>query len=229
MWRVIAGAGGLLAAGGVAIYKHVTRRNFQPSAENTEGRSLGSFVIWGRPNVGKTTFIARLRGLEPKPAPQKENTSSRTEYPNVTLRGLEGGVFVVTRIVDMPGTDDRFKDWLSLVTTESHVFYMIDLSRLEEVAYISRVKLDVAETVKALGASEKNWKRINIIASHVDKTKWGDSKDDPQLANLLQSDPEIRALYESLNDVSGYIYSGDLTEKASFQRMLQSIVNDCSS
>lgn len=224
MLPVLLVGAGALVAGGVAIYKYATKdKNPQPK---TVSKSLGTFVIWGRPNVGKTTFIARLRGLDPAPKDKRASTS-RTEYLDVALKGVASGDFVIDKIVDMPGTEDRLKDWLEMVATESHVFYMIDLSRLTEAAYISRVKLDVAETVKALGESSKKRKRINIIASHVDESKWGASKDNPQLHNLLQADPEIRALYESLDDVSGYIYSGDLTDKDSFQRLLQGVVNDC--
>lgn len=216
-----------LVGGGVAIYKYFTSDNDQPKQDSGPvARSLGTFVIWGRPDVGKTTLIARLRGLEPAPK-VKITTPHRSVYLNVVLNGLHEGPWYLSKIVDMPGTEDRLKDWLSMVATDAHVFYMIDLSRIDEVAYVSRVKLDVAETVKALGASTKAKKRINIIASHVDASKWGGKKNDPNLNNILQSDPEMRALYESLSDVSGYIYSADLTDKASFLRLLQSIVNDC--
>lgn len=190
---------------------------------------LGSFVVWGRPNVGKTTFIARLRGENLDPA-KKSATTSRAVYTDVKVDDLKGGNYLISEIVDMPGTEDRLNDWLKAVAEKDHVFYMINLSRSGDAGYVSRIREDVKATIKALRDSNKKEKgrRIHIIASHVDESKWKD-EDVAQVNNILQDDPEMRLLYESLEDVSGYVYCADLTNEVSFKRLLQSIVDDCES
>lgn len=129
----------------------------------------------------------------------------------------------------MPGTGDRFSDWLNLVAEKDHAFYMINLSRLSEAdneRYMIRIQDDIKSTVKAIRDSKKSKKKIHIIASHIDKSKWRDV-DQVDINNELQEDEEIRILYESIDDVPGYVYSADLTNADSFNRLLQSIVDDC--
>lgn len=133
---------------------------------------------------------------------------------------------MIDEIVDMPGTGDRLSDWLNLVAEKNHIFYMIDLSRADNQQYIYGVKEDVQATVKALRDSKKTIKKIHIIASHVDESKWK-NVDAAHINNELQDDDEIRLLYESIDDVSGYVYSADLTDDVSLKRLLQSIVDDC--
>lgn len=223
MLPIIIGAGVLTAVAGAATYKYIKSRE-KNSEPETPPRSLGSFLIWGRPNVGKTTFVNQLRGSTVG-LKRKIATESRTVYSDIRLNDLKGGPFVVDKIVDMPGNQDRLDDWLNLVSSDGHVFYLVNLSRLNEGKYSSRVKEDVKATLEALRKSSKARKRINIIASHLDASKWA-NEDASQVNNVLQEDPEMRLLYESLGDVSGYIYSADLTDPASFNRLLQSIVND---
>lgn len=49
--------------------------------------------------------------------------------------------------------------------------------------------------------------------------------DTAQVNNVLQEDPVIRRMYESIG-VKGYVYSANLTDPTSFNRLLQSIVDD---
>ena len=198
--------------------------NKESNTPDTRCKSLGSFVIWGRPNTGKTTFIARLRGVEVN-AEKKEATTSKKVYKNVEIGNIEGGLFKVSEIVDMPGSMDRLDDWLDQVVSKKHVFYLIDLSRLKERTYLTSVKSDVSCTVKKLNESNKNNKRINIIATHVDLSDWKDI-DIADVNNLIQEDVDIRYIFESTKGVSGYVYSSNLIDESSFNKLMQSIVDD---
>lgn len=119
-----------------------------------EHKSLGTFVLWGRPNAGKTTFIARLRGESPD-LKGKIATTSRTVYSDVQLTAIKGKSLKIDKIVDMPGTDDRLNDWLEMVVTGANIFYMVDLSRVNSKDYAMLVKKDLLATVDALNKSEK--------------------------------------------------------------------------
>lgn len=219
---ILAGAG--LLAAGVATYKYFSDDDDQSSKAPPPHRSqsLGTFVIWGRPNSGKTTFISQLRG-EQMQSVVKKATTSRTTYKEVKLQ-LEAE-FTVDSIVDMPGTDDRLDDWRELVANGDHVFYLINLSRTDDSGYAAAVRTDLKATIEALSQSSKGRKRINIIASHVDQSKWN-AVDAAQVNNVLQEDPGIRRMYESMEGVKGYVYSANLTDATSFRRLLQSIVDD---
>ncbi|RYH69841.1 MAG: hypothetical protein EON54_02095 [Alcaligenaceae bacterium] len=193
-----------------------------PTSPNPPGRRLGSFVIWGRPNSGKTTFISRLRGEQIQLA-NKKATTSRTTYKDIKLR--LGAELVVDSIVDMPGTDDRLDDWRELVVNGDHVFYLLNLSRTDDAGYVAAVRTDLKATIEALNKSSKRRKRINIIASHIDQSKWN-TVDTAQVNNVLQEDPVIRRMYESMEGVQGYVYSANLIDPTSFKHLLQSIVDD---
>lgn len=224
---IVAGVAGI-AALGAAAYKIYSGRDGSSSKPQTTGHTppaqrLGSFVIWGRPNSGKTTFITQLRGQKIEPA-AKQATTSRTTYSNVELP--LSAKFVVDSIVDMPGTDDRLDDWCELVEKGDHVFYLLNLSRTNDAGYVAAVRTDLKITIEALKKSAKPRKRLNIIASHVDESKWK-TVDAAQVNNVLQEDAAIRRMYESMDGVKGYVYSANLTDPASFKRLLQSIVDDC--
>ena len=213
-----------VALGAAAIF--ITTRAYKHfSSKKEPSKSLGSFVLWGRPNAGKTTFISRLRGLE---ATKKEATTSERKYKNVSIDILKPDLFLVDEIIDMPGTKDRLADWLKYATEKDHVFYMIDLSRISNTDYDSAVRFDISETIKALQKSKKIRKRINIIASHVDQSKWS-STDTANINNQVQEDLFIRRVYESMEDVKGYVYSANLMDTESFKQLIQSIANDCQS
>jgi GTPase Era involved in 16S rRNA processing len=217
---------GVAALGAVAykIYKDSDDSSsyLLPTNANLSTRRLGSFVIWGRPNSGKTTFISQLRGQAIQSA-DKQATTARTTYSNVELQ--LSAKLVVDSIVDMPGTDDRLDDWRELVEKGDHVFYLLNLSRTDDAGYAAAVRTDLKATIEALNKSSKGRKRINIIASHVDQSKWK-TVDAAQVNNVLQEDPVIRRMYESMEGVKGYVYSANLTEATSFKRLLQSIVDD---
>lgn len=218
---------GVAALGAVAYKLYSDRDGSSSKPQNAEhappAQRLGSFVIWGRPNSGKTTFITQLRGQKNDPA-TKQATTSRTTYSNVELP--LSTKCVVDSIVDMPGTDDRLDDWRALVEKGDHVFYLLNLSRIDDASYVAAVRTDLKTTIEALNKSVKSRKRINIIASHVDESQWK-TIDAAQVNNVLQEDAVIRRMYESMDGVKGYVYSADLTDPASFKRLLQSIVDDC--
>jgi GTPase SAR1 family protein len=117
-------------AGAIGAKLEVMRMNsaFKKKTENAtpEVKSRGSFVVWGRPDSGKTTFISRLLGKQPPE--KKESTDSIKTYKKVPLNFLNGGLFEVDEIADMPGNLDFRDKWLQMVIEKDHVFYLIDLS-----------------------------------------------------------------------------------------------------
>jgi len=220
---IIAGAAALSAVA-YKVYSDSAGSSTKPppTSPTPTARRLGSFVIWGRPNSGKTTFISQLRG-EPIQLVEKKATTSRTTYKDVKLR--LAAEWVVDSIVDMPGTDDRLDDWRELVAKGDHVFYLLNLSRTDDAGYVAAVRTDLKATIEALRKLPKGRKRINIIASHVDQSKWN-NVDAAQVNNVLQEDPVIRRMYESMEGAKGYVYSANLTDPTSFKLLLQSIVDD---
>lgn len=191
----------------------------------TRPNSLGDFVVWGRPDTGKTTFISRLRGLSTS-SDQKEATTSKKIYKNIKIEGADGEAFEIEKIIDMPGSVDRRDDWLKQIVEKNHIFYLLDLSRLHDRYYIAAVKSDLKSTVETLNDSEKENKKINIIGTHLDLSDWR-GEDAARVNNLIQGDDIIRQIYESINGVSGYVYSANLMESTSFNELLQSVINDC--
>lgn len=190
-----------------------------------QAHSLGIFVVWGRPNSGKTTFINQLLGKEP--TLHKEATDSVKTHPSVTLNYLEGGPYVVEKIIDLPGNKERRDAWLKMVVSIDHAFYLIDLSRLEEQQYIAEVRSDIEATVNAIEKSDKQEKRINFIATHLDESKWKDF-DKANVNNAINEDRTIRQFSEYRKGVEGYLYSANLLEQVGFQKLMQDIVNDIS-
>jgi hypothetical protein len=216
--------------------------------------SLGSFIVWGMPNTGKTTFVAGLRtpsnaadgtnnvggGADNPVERKKEATTSRTVYTDVRIDGLKGGPYVVKRIVDMPGTNDRQDDWLKDVKELDHAFYLVDLSRVDDPGYWAAVNTHIEATIRSLEGSnsesesggssrksEKASKRLNIIGSHLDMSKWKDV-DASQVNNILQEDDCFMLLFDSIRKgkVASYVYAANLTNRDSFKQLLQSIAND---
>jgi small GTP-binding protein len=206
-------------------YEKYSERNKTHSPPSEKPKSLGKFAIWGRPNAGKTTFIRRL--LRKSISSQKEVTTARTTYTSIPIVEVSGRKYQIAEIADMPGNTDRQNDWLKLVACHEHVFYMINLALASKDAeYRAAVRSDLKATVSALKNSEKSEKRINIIASHIDKTPLKDV-DPAEITNRLQSDDEFCHFYESIEGVSGYVYSVNLIEVTSFNRLLESIIKDC--
>lgn len=137
-----------ISAAGIAVYKNYS---------GARVISLGAFAVWGRPNVGKTTFINRLKGEDISFA-KKEITVRKHVVEPKNLIELDGRSFKIDKIVDMPGTDDRENDWLKEVQRCDHIFYMINLSENNN-AYLSQVCNDLKKTVNAINLSDKKSKK----------------------------------------------------------------------
>jgi GTPase SAR1 family protein len=212
---------GLVAGVGIAIYKKYN--NSQDKAVPVAAVSIGKFAIWGRPNAGKTTFINRLLG-KTTDSQRKEATTAKTVYKDIPFIKIAGADYKINEIVDMPGTQDRRGDWLELVKSHEHVFYLLNLARTDS-PYMSEVRKDLSETVRALRASGKSIKRINIIASHVDESSWKNINP-AEINNILQNDDDFRKLYETIDGVAGYVYAANLTDTENFQRLIESVVKD---
>jgi GTPase SAR1 family protein len=210
-----------VVSAGIAVYKKYT--SSEDKSASVQPLSIGRFAIWGQPNSGKTTFISRLMG-KPIPAGKKEATTTRTNYSNVPVVHVDDCAYRILEIADMPGTKDRLDDWLELVRSHEHIFYLLNLSRTDS-NYMAAVRRHLSSTVEALRASSKKVKRLNIIASHVDLSAWKDI-DAAQVNNVLQSDDEFCKLYESIDGVAGYVYAANLTDEASFKRLIESIIKD---
>lgn len=226
-WKIgvgIASAVVALIGAGVA-YLNKSDSSLVSSDDSSQDKSLKSFVIWGRPDSGKTTFITRLLGNEPTDI--KEATDSKKIYKNIPLEYLASGPFFIEEIFDMPGNSDRRTDWLEMVVNKEHVFYLINLSRIGDAAYHAAVKYDIEGTVDALEKSEKQHKRINFIATHLDKSQWKDI-DKASVNNEISRDKVIRLFSESRNGVKGCLYSVNLLDKLDFRKLMQDIVNDIS-
>jgi len=218
---IVAGVVGVAAVVG-GVYKYATSNKADDSSE--EIKKLGSFAVWGQPDTGKTTFIARLRGLEPKV--DKEQTTSLKRYSAFNLRGVDGGAYEVRGLVDMPGSKDRLNDWLKEALLSDHVFYVVDLSRVHDQEYFRKVKYDVAQTVDCLASSAEGNKKVNIIGTHLDASEWK-SVDAVRVNNVVIQDQRMRELSELFGKVAGYVYSVNLTDDKSSSRLLQDIANDC--
>eukprot|EP01032_Pedospumella_encystans_P008637 gene8637-10228_t len=127
------------------------------------------------------------------------------------ITSLEGGPYKVAKVVDIPGTQDRFSDFLSYVKSFEHAFYLVNLAKLKDAHYIARVRSDITKTIEALKASTS--KRLNIIGTHVDESEWKNIQAS-EVNNVLQEDEIFRALYESTTEVAGYVYVANLTDDA---------------
>jgi ribosome biogenesis GTPase A len=186
--------------------------------------SVGKFAIWGLPNSGKSTFISQLL-RKPHAHGHKEATTAKTVYSTIPLVQIGTRQFRIESIVDMPGTRDRLADWLELVNSHQHVFYLINLARKNDREYMAGVRYDLSKTVDALKTSTKTLKRLNIIASHVDESFLNDISI-AEVNNHLQEDNDFQRVFESIDGVAGYVYTANLTDKDSFKRLLESILKD---
>lgn len=220
-WKIGAALGSVLVS--VGINYLVNRRADKSSIQKC--KNLGNFVIWGRPDSGKTTFISRLLGKEPPE--EKEGTDSIKKYERVSLHFLNDGPFIVNEIADMPGNSDFRDKWLQMVIEKDHVFYLIDLERLSKEEYLTQVRVDVRDTVLALENSEKKDKRINFIATHLDRSQWKDIERS-RVNNVMNDDVRIRQIREARGGVKGCLYSVNLMDKKDFEKLMQDVVNDIS-
>lgn len=215
-----AAAAGTVVVGGVKIYTHFFSK--RPAASQPEPIDLGAFAVWGQPDAGKTTFIARLRGKVCNS--EKEQTTSMISYGKFELEGVNGGPYVVRELIDMPGSKDRLGDWLAQVESKKQVFYIISLERLSDENYRRKVKFDVGKTVEKL--KECGGKKIKIIGTHLDKSEWK-SISTAKVNNEIHDHPYMREVQEQFGIFSGYMYSVNLMDDISSSRLLQDIVNDC--
>lgn len=215
---------GVVAAAAVTggIYKYSTKK--KPAGKVKEPKSLGDFAVWGQPETGKTTFIARLRGVDP--AGDKEQTTSIKRFGRFELKGLDGGPYEIQELVDMPGSKDRLNDWLTQVESKRHVFYIVNLAKLAEEDYRRKVRFDVERTVEKLAATDADCKKVNIIGTHLDMSEW-ESIDVTRVNNVILQDQHMREVRELFGHVAGYVYSVNLMDKKSATRLLQDIANDC--
>lgn len=213
---VVVGAAALVGG----VYKHVTSN--ENNGKEGAAEDLGSFAVWGQPDTGKTTFIARLRGLPP--ISEKLQTTSMKSLPEFEVKSEDGRRYKIERLVDMPGTRDRLSAWLKQVVLNKNVFYIVDLSRLPEKNYCIKVRFDIEQTVAALGSRDEK-KRLNIIGTHLDLSEWA-SVDTARVNNVVMQNSKMREIRELLKEVEGYVYSVDLTDEESFARLLQDVIND---
>jgi GTPase SAR1 family protein len=218
---IVAGVVGVAALAG-GVYKYTKSK--KTAEEVKEPKSLGGFAVWGQPDTGKTTFIARLRGLEP--TGEKEQTTSLRRFGRFELKGVDGGPYEIKELVDMPGSKDRLSDWLEQVSSKDYVFYIVDLSNLDSDDYRRKIKFDVERTVERLAEIDTPKKRVNIIGTHLDKSVWN-SVDAARVNNSVLQDARMREIRELFGKVAGYVYSVNLMDKKSSIRLLQDIANDC--
>ena len=223
MLPIIVGVVVLVAIGagsGAAVYKRRQKRQ----EATPPPKPLGKFAVWGRPNAGKTTFISRF--VDPKAQPgAKEQTTSRRTYTTIPPFTVDTNSYQINEITDMPGTRDRLKDWLALVASHEHIFYILNFARRNDAEYRAGVRADLQDTTAALADSSKSVKRLHIIASHVDQSHLADEPE-AEVHNKLQADPEIQRFCSEITGVDWYVYAVNLTDGASFKRLRDSIVRD---
>lgn len=222
MLPIIAGVVAVAAVAG-GVYSYVSSKRAGSEVKKPEPKCLGDFAVWGQPDTGKTTFIARLRGVEPG---EKEQTTSLKRYGRFRLKGVDGGPFEIKALVDMPGSRDRLDDWLAQVESNRHVFYVVSLAKVAEEHYRRKVRFDIERTVERLAAAGSGCNRVNIIGTHLDQSEWK-SVDEARVNNVIMQDPCMREVRELFGAVAGYVYSANLMDKNSAARLLQDLVNDC--
>lgn len=186
---------------------------------------LKGFAVWGQADTGKTTFISCLRGKVPT-SNKKEQTSSLHRYEKFDISDSDGKVYEVEELSDMPAGKDRLNSWLEEVEKRKHIFYIIDLSRLEDDNYCRRVNLDIDATVNKLKKSNKGTKSIHIIGTHLDKSKWKNFEPERVREPLLQDD-NVRKIREGFGDAAGFFYAANLLDESSATRLILDIINDC--
>lgn len=227
-WKIV-GVVAVAAAGAMGAIFGAKRKSSasRAQAENAspEVKPLGRFVVWGRPDSGKTTFIFRL--LEKEPLQEKVVTDSKERHQKIKLGFLKDGPFMVDEIVDMPGNLDRRADWIERVLEANHAFYLVNLEKLDDSEYLTQVRLDIKETVLALEQADKKNKKINLIATHLDTSLWRDIEKS-RVNNVMNEDMRIRQVREARGGVKGEMYSVNLMDKKDFEKLMQDVVNDIS-
>lgn len=218
---LIGGAAAILTGVGAAIYKYCWEDEPTESPANV---SLKRFAIWGRPDVGKTTFIARLRG-RPVDAERKVASTSKYVYQDIPPIPLDGKKYLIDEIVDMPGNKDRLADWLKFVSTHEHVFYLINLARTGDADYTAGVRYDLQETMEVLRSCNKADKKLHIIVSHIDESHLK-NVNPAEVNNALHQDAIVRQFYEQVCEVRSYLYAANLMDQENFQQLIQSIIRD---
>ena len=217
-------AGAVVVSGVVTYFVRKDGDKKKASNRTPDCPSLGTLAIWGRPDVGKTTFMNFLLGNDHQ-CMKKEATTHRREYSNTKVRAA-GCEYLIKTITDMPGTMDRMDDWLDQVRQSDHVFYMLDASR-EDGRYVKQILHDLKETVTVIREVKAgNQKKIHIIVTHIDLSRFKDF-DTSTVHNELQQDDFFREIYESGEGVCGYVYVANLTDPSSCERLMTSIVGDC--
>lgn len=222
-WKIAAIVATAASAIAATFYKYATSDSASEEKSESEIR-LGSFVVWGRPDSGKTTFIRRLQGRDI--LSEKEATIAKEQIRNTHLSFLDEAKYIIDEITDMPGTEDRLNDWLSGVIEKKHAFYIINLKKLrEDDDYAGWVKKHLKDTVKVLEDSNKKDKKIHIIATHVDMSMWSDVRQS-DVNNVIRQDSVVRQILESKGNVQGYFYAVNLTDRDYFIKLMRGIVND---
>jgi len=217
-----------VGASGYATYKYFTDDEPKKEPEN-KVINLGRFAIWGHADVGKTTFIQQLR--EVPLSNKKSQTTSRRAFEDIPEKIVNGNRYKIEKIVDMPGVFDRFDDWLKIAVEYESISYLVDLSRWDNHedsdSYVIGVGVDIEKTVSALSVFKDTKRRLNIIFTHLDKSKWADVET-ARVVNTLHKVSSIRKLYEGMNNsaVAGYIYSVNLINKESFSTLISDIISD---
>lgn len=220
--------GAVVVAAGAAAYKHYSgdKKNHNTNEENnTESvHYLQGIAIWGRPDVGKTTFISHLMK---EPFSQKKiQTASKRIYTNIPTFRVDGKQFCFHKIIDMPGNVDRLDEWLIQAQNNKHVFYIFNIEKLGDKSYMRNVSSDIIKTMESMEKEKINGAKLHVIASHVDKSIFKDY-DQANLINEIMNSDEVRRIYEKLKGtVKGYFYGVNLTSRTDFQNLLSNIIRD---
>ena len=204
---------------------------FSSGNEASEYTRLGGVAVWGQPDTGKTTFISRLRGNTP--GDEKTQTTSRKMYKNIEGQTSEDFCYRIDELVDIPGSRDRLNDWLKEVGDKSNIFYVVDLSKLNDNAYRSKVNFDIGKTIEKIeadfiagGRGDAHIKKVSIIGTHLDKSPWA-AVAACDANNVIADSDQMRSIYDAFGEVKGVIYSVNLMDNKSANQLIQDIINDC--
>ena len=219
---IIAGAAatGLVTAA-VTYYRKRGSNQSQPAESATI--PLGNFAVWGQPDAGKTTFISCLRGNRPSGA--KEQTGSIKRHDKFKITSSDGKVYEVPGLCDIPGGSDRLESWLAAVESHKNVFYIVSLAKLDDSAYLRRVRNEIEHTVNRLNDKTQG-KRIHVIGSHLDSSKWKDFEP-ARVREMILQDDAIREIREHFGNGAGYFYASNLLDQGSAEQLIEDIINDC--
>lgn len=220
---IIAGAAVTGLATATVTYYRKRGQNQNQQAENAP-IPLGDFAVWGRPDAGKTTFISCLRGN--RPSGEKEQTNSIKRYSKFEITSHDGRLYGVHELCDIPGGEDRLKNWLTEIESRKHIFYIVSLAKLDDSAYLRKVRTEIEHTVKRLN-DKTTGKRIHVIGAHLDSSKWKDFEPARVRERILQDDA-IREIREHFGEGAGYFYAANLLDPSSATQLIEDIINDCS-